>query len=273
MANQRIADYVARLERTVSHGQTLLPIGNRRVAGRFYRCTLASVFQAVHGPATDIVGHAAYIRCIGGADGETQGGLSPWQLFALASGDEDLVRLDRLCRTVHAINYFIDAPPQRLLFLGVQERLLAAVPDDHGRTFADVLRGLGVPTRDVVIEIPAAANRDAALLARVVANYRSHGYRVALTHNRNAPGLLLALDHLRPDIVKLRYQGNDRILKAAVLEVQATGARALITHLESGEQLDAARAAGADLLQGFAFGRTLPEAYQPAPASIAAVAP
>jgi EAL domain-containing protein (putative c-di-GMP-specific phosphodiesterase class I) len=270
MANKRIAEYVARLQGYASHGQTLLPIGHGRVAGRFYRCMLSSVYQAVLGAGDDVVGHEAYVRSVGDADDQTQVGLSPWQLFALAAGDEDLVRLDRLCRTVHAINYFVNAPQERLLFLCVQERLLAAVPDDHGRTFKGVLSGLGVATRKVVIEIPAVTNSNGALLARVVANYRNHGYRVALTHNWNAPGLLPALDHLRPDIVKLRYRGDGRTLKAALRAVHAAGGKALITHLESAEHIAVARAAGADLLQGFAFGRALPAAHAPMPPVAAA---
>lgn len=272
MANRQIEEYVAQLQGQASHGQTLLPIGKRRVAGRFYRCLLASVFQAVFGSAAEVVGHEACVRSVGGADDDTQVGLSPWQLFALASADDDLVRLDRLCRTVHAINYFADAPRERLLFLGVQERLLAAVPDDHGRTFKGVLDDLGVAARNVVIEIPALANLNGALLARVVANYRYHGYRVALSHNWNAPGLLGLLDHLRPDIVKLRYWRDGGMLKAALRAVHAAGAKALITHLESAEQLAAARAAGADLLQGFVFGRALPAAHRSVTAGVAAVA-
>ena len=78
-----------------------------------------------------------------------------------------LVKLDRLCRTVHALNYFRAASGQANLFVTVQPRLLESVKDDHGEAFAKVLDLIGIPTSRVVIEIPADVNRNWKLLTVV----------------------------------------------------------------------------------------------------------
>src|SRR5690606_19665452 len=106
--------------------------------------------------------------------------------FALAAEDPLLVRLDRLCRTVHALNYFDRAPEENLLHLTVQARLLESVKDGHGRAFERVLDLIGVETSRVVIDIPPAVNRDPRLFRHVTANYRSRGYRISCNHGGRA---------------------------------------------------------------------------------------
>ena len=73
------------------------------IIGHFFNCWLSSVFQPVFGlSGREVVGHAAYIR----STTEKQNILSPWKVLALTEGDALLVRFDRLCRAIHALNYF-----------------------------------------------------------------------------------------------------------------------------------------------------------------------
>ena len=171
-----------------------------RVVGHFFHCRLSSVFQ----PAFDVidrqvVGHSAYVR----TDATDDGGLSPWGVFALATDDPVVVRLDRLCRTLHALNYFSAVAQRQTLFLAVQPRLLESVKDGHGRAFEKVLDLIGVETSRVVIEIPAEVNQDWRLLKHVIVNYRSRGYRIALNHVGESEGWMAELDSLHPDFVRL----------------------------------------------------------------------
>ncbi|MDE2366398.1 MAG: EAL domain-containing protein, partial [Betaproteobacteria bacterium] len=149
------------------------------IVGHFFNCWLSSVFQPVFGTSGNTVaGHAAYIRSV--TDGTSI--LSPWKAFALTEGDALLVRFDRLCRAIHALNYFGNASHGKL-FVTVQPRLLESVKDDHGRAFERILNIIGVETSRVVIEIPTEVNRDSRLLKHVISNYRSRGYQIAVNHS------------------------------------------------------------------------------------------
>jgi EAL domain-containing protein (putative c-di-GMP-specific phosphodiesterase class I) len=258
MASELIRGFLSRLPAAPGRYEPLVRLGQDRVAGNFYKAQLASAFQPILGRDDAIVGHEAFIRSH--VDGATE--LSPWQLFAEAASDDELVRLDRLCRTVHAINYFAIAPADTQLFLGVETRLLAAVPGEHGRAFERVLTSLGLAPRRVVIQLPAAANRNPVLVGHVIANYRHCGYGVAVTHR---PGDPVTLEHtalFRPDFVRLRSaEFSDSELRETVRRVHDAGALAIVSHVEAAAALAKAREAGADLVQGYHLGVPQPDAW------------
>jgi EAL domain-containing protein (putative c-di-GMP-specific phosphodiesterase class I) len=220
-----------------------------RVVGHFFHCRLSSVFQPVFEVSErQIVGHAAYVR----SDADDDGALSPWGIFALAADDPLLVRLDRLCRTLHALNYFSAVPERQNLFVAVQPRLLESVKDGHGRAFEKILDLIGVETSRVVIEIPAEVNRDWRLLKHVIVNYRSRGYRIALNHSGENAGWMAELGSLYPDFVRLRAgQLKSRAGTPALTDaIHRFGATLLVRDVETEQEMSAAVRAGADLLQG-----------------------
>jgi EAL domain-containing protein (putative c-di-GMP-specific phosphodiesterase class I) len=225
------------------------------VAGHFFNCWLSSVFQPIADVSgREAIGHAAYIRSA--TDGTTV--LSPWKLFALTEGDTLLVRFDRLCRAIHALNYFGHAP-QGNLFVTVQPRLLESVKDDHGRAFESILNIIGVETSRVVIEIPIEVNRDSRLLKHVISNYRSRGYQIAVNHsgaNEDWLAELASLYPLYPDIVRLeasvllRHSGTGSLIDT----IHHFGALVLVHEIETAQLMRVAAEAGADFLQGRALG-------------------
>lgn len=219
------------------------------VVGHFFNNRLSSIFQPVFGGnGYHIMGHAAYIR----SESDRKNLLPPWSIFALASEDALLVSLDRLCRTVHAINYFSIASGQENLFVSVQPRLLESVKDDHGRAFEEVLDLIGIKTSRVVIELPTEINRDWKLLKHVINNYRSRGYRVAANHSGADDNWMAELGDLYPDIVRLdalallQYGGANLLTDT----VHRFGAALLVRDIETHQQMSSATRAGADLLQG-----------------------
>ncbi|MGA8056539.1 MAG: EAL domain-containing protein [Burkholderiales bacterium] len=251
MAYDLVTAYLRRLPRGAHPAHPLHRTADDRVVGTFHAAELSSVFQPVRGRDGAIVGHAAYVRCHGNGAAE----LSPWQVFALAASDDELVRLDRLCRTVHAINYFASAAEEWRLHLAVEHRLLSAVPDAHGRAFERVLRGLGIQTRRVVIDLPEAANAHPALLAHVIANYRYRGYKVAV-RSRGGVAAVEQVSFFRPDVVRLDARDFARDGLAEVVQcVHAAGAQALVEFIETSARLSSAQSAGADLVQGFTVRR------------------
>jgi EAL domain-containing protein (putative c-di-GMP-specific phosphodiesterase class I) len=223
------------------------------IVAHFANNQLSSVFQPVVATsALQVIGHAAFIRC----DPDNKNILSPWDIFSLATEDSLLVKLDRLCRTVHSLNYFTAASGPGDLFVSVQPRLLESVKDDHGDAFAKVLDLIGVPTSRVVIEIPVEVNRNWKLLGRVISNYRSRGYRIAANHTGTSDNWMEELGSLYPDIVKLEawllmsHYGT----RALVDSIHRFGASVLVHEIETAEHKVAALQEGADLLQGRALG-------------------
>lgn len=224
------------------------------VVGYFLNNQLSSVFQQVFDASeSHVAGHSAYIRSRPDRDAV----LSPWGVFALASEDALLVSVDRLCRTLHAINYFKVASGQGSLFVSVQPRLLESVKDDHGLAFENILNLIGIGTSRVVIEIPSEVNRDLRLLRRVIGNYRSRGYRIAVNHSSANDGDMAELGSLYPDVVRLnastllQHDGTDTLLHTA----HRLGAAILVRDIETRQQAIAAVRSGADLLQGRFLGK------------------
>lgn len=231
------------------------------VLGRFFHCRLSSLFQPLlDGRARRIVGHCAYVSSQPiAADGDARDSLSPWGIFALAADDPVLVRLDRLCRTLHALNYFTRAPEHLDLHLAVQPRLLESVKNGHGRAFERVLDLIGVETSRVVIELPAEVNSDRRLFRHVTANYRSRGYRIACSHGGHPDDWMADLGSLYPDVVRLDVQVLRRPGGRALADaVHRFGARLLVTGIEAAEDTRTAARAGADLLQGRHLGEPVP---------------
>jgi len=224
---------------------------DRWISGYFYHCQLTSVFQPIFSMIEDkTIGHAAYVRSK--SNGETE--LWPWQVFSLASNDNQLVDLDRLCRAVHALNYYLNNTSKLdNLFVEVHPRLLESVKDDHGRAFENFLDLIGVRTSRVVIEIPAIVNRNWKLLKHVIINYRSHGYQIAANYSGTSSDWMTELGSLYPDIV--RIEACDDLMRHEAIApladtIHSFGASLLVRDIETSEQLAAARQANADYLQG-----------------------
>jgi EAL domain-containing protein (putative c-di-GMP-specific phosphodiesterase class I) len=221
------------------------------VLGHFFDSRLSSVYQPVFDLARRrVAGHAAYVRSTP-VPSAGSGAATPLGIFALATDDPLLVRLDRLCRTVHALNYFDRAAPEHELHLGVQARLLESVKDGHGRAFERVLDLIGVETSRVVIEIPPEVNQDRRLFKHVTVNYRSRGYRVACTHSGRADDWMADLGSLYPDIVRvdasaLRQSGSRTLVDV----VHRFGAVLLVADVGTAQDVTLATRAGADLVQG-----------------------
>lgn len=217
--------------------------------GRWLSTDLGSVFQPMIASEDGrVAAHEAFVRAHGG--GEMS--LSPWSLFSLVAEDESLIALDRLCRTVHVINYGERA---ERLFLNVHGRLLAAVSEDHGRAFRRVLEAMGRKPANHVIETPASANPDRKLLAFVLANYRLNGFPVAVN-----VGSVAELEELvrviRPDYVKLdgRHVNAPDLMAKAIQIAVDHGIRPVFTRVEDAVQLAYLLRRDGVLIQGWAVG-------------------
>jgi len=230
------------------------------VIGRFLRAELTSAFQTIWNIASGRgEGVEALVRCASG-DGD---GLSPWQLFMGVANDEQAIALDRLCRTVHALNFLrqgerLGPEDGGFLFLKVHPRLVQAVASDHGRAFANVLEAIGLNADQVVIELPAEISEQPALAVHACANYRWNGFKVALDFSRPASAAQ-AVQSMRPDYVKVDARDLRNPVAStrdAVATARAHGTVVIAKRCELASDVAICAGLGVDLAQG--FGLSLP---------------
>ena len=250
------------LSRSPRPGADLWRDNHGEVVGRFLGLNLASVFQPVREAKTrQVVGHEAFIR----SHDESDQGLSPWTLFSHAAADDQLVELDRACRTIHAIRYFVRRPQRGSLFLNVHGRLMLAVQEDHGRAFRRVLDSLEIAASRVVIESPEGLTENLPLLSCVMQNYRRNGYRVAI-NLASANQASALLNRFAPDLLKIdvRHLPSPEALADLVARAARRGARVIVKRIETPSHASLAEQGGAEFLQGYAFDGT---SAQPVPPS------
>jgi EAL domain-containing protein (putative c-di-GMP-specific phosphodiesterase class I) len=246
----QIADFVAAFNGGLRN-QQLVHVAGGRVNARFYNCSLSSVFQPiVHAASNRPVGHHGLLRAAG-SDGVS---LSPWGVFSFAVADQELVELDRLCRTLHVLNYYRTAADRDMLYLNVQLRLLQTVGRDFGRAFEHRLERLGLGPGQVAIVLPPDVVDYPDLFAAALNDYQSLGYRVVASYPI-APEQWPDTGHLRPDVIRIdgRDLGNTSLAGAVAQAIHAAGALGLAARLETATQVEQARSAGFELLQGHAI--------------------
>jgi EAL domain-containing protein (putative c-di-GMP-specific phosphodiesterase class I) len=256
--------YLARLSDATGAASSIWLDHEGKAQGRFFNCTMSSAFQPIRKlDSGEVHAYEGLARSVSAQDQ----GLSLWKLLDHAASDDESIELDRLCRMLHAINFFrqADSAPNATadLYLNVHDRLLSAVSSNHGHAFRRILDALELPLERVVLQLPAATPQQGWLLNYVSDNYRRNGFRFAVNVQspRDALGVL---DRLRPDVFKLDAresrdlrESQDRAGLAQLLQRCAAAGVALVfkrvetaTHLAALRELGAA--AGVSLLgQGY----------------------
>lgn len=238
--------YLARLPGAPSATGAVWRSADGRVHGQFFNCTLTSAFQAI----VRLGDHA-----VTGVEGLARGlshqdaGLSLWRMLEGAASDDQSVELDRLCRMLHAINFFRQGPAVDAdLYLNVHDRLLSAVSSNHGYAFRRILAALGLPIGRIVLQLPAVGP-DSRWLANYVAdNYRRNGFRLAL-HASGVDEALALVGQFRPHALKLDARalghGKDAAMRALLVRAEGAGVQVIIKRLDDAATLARLQAASA----------------------------
>lgn len=227
---------------------------------------LNSAFQPIyHIKAGDLFGHEALIRpSLGGELLST-----PEFAFSYAEQAGKLVPFDRVCRTLHVLNFKKIYAENGLLFLNVHPKLLISV-NAHGKVFEKILHSHAVPTDRIVIEIQESLIEQDKQLTDAILNYQDKGYRIAIDRFGNTQSHINRLWDLAIDFVKLdsnliqRSEHDARLRRALprlVKLIKEVGADVVITGIETQTQLDIAIESGADLVQGFFLAKPM-HAYE-----------
>lgn len=233
------------------------------VLSRFSGLRLRSEFQPIFdtGTSEGLLGYEALLRPSTGIEA-----VSPQFAFSMADSQGRLVKLDRVARTLHMLNYLNLPADKGLLFLNVHPKLLVSVTT-HGKVFEHILHIHSVPTPQVVIEILENAVEADKPLIEAVENYRDRGFKIAIDDFGSKHSNLDRLWKLSPHYVKLditiiKQAETDgkvrRVLPKLIDIVHSVGAQAIIEGIENQVQLDIALDAGAKLLQGYFLGRPAP---------------
>lgn len=228
-------------------GRVFVHYANLRLESRF--------LPFVETRSGKVCGHTAELSVIGLSNRQP---LEAGAIFALPTDDGEFVYLDRLIRTLHALNYLTHQVRGNLL-LKVHPRHVASVPADHGLAFEEILRPCGLVPEQITLEIETDGIDDQAHLQRAVTNYQSRGYGIAVGRFGRSSIDFGLLRHLRPDIVKLDplLLASGRPLHRLIDCVHALGAQIMIEGVDTAALRKGATAAQIDLLQAHALPRRL----------------
>lgn len=192
-------------------------------------------------------GHASTIQAFGLSNNIP---MSPDAVFVLPTDAEEFVYLDRLVRTLHALNY-LTQPVRGNLLLRVHSRHIVSVAANHGLAFEEILRPCGLFPEQITLEINTDGVADKAHFVRAVASYRSRGYGIAISHFGRTELDFSFLAELQPDIVKLDnlLLASTRPIKQIIRNIHDLRARVLIEGIDSINLQRNAEALNIDLVQ------------------------
>jgi hypothetical protein len=200
MSYPALTAYLERLATGDTSSSSLRLSGDGEVQGHIFNCWLGSTFHPIRELASGkVAGYAGRVRGVSEADRD----LPVWTYLDGAASDDESIALDRLCRTLHAANFFRRGDlAQHTLHLNVHDRLLSAVSSNHGMAFRRILDSLGLPLGQIVLQLPAVNARQNWMLNYVADNYRRNGFRISV---KVASSLQLpsVFGHSRVDAVRI----------------------------------------------------------------------
>ena len=176
---------------------------------------------------------------------------------------ESIINFDRLCRTVHMLNYLTFAHLQGALFLEVDPRHILGIKQDHGAYFEEVIARCGLETGNVVIVLSVHSQyaRYYQELINGLDNYRRRGYQLALKFDylaqENDAFELIA--KISPNYVSLsarnmENQVHDNLLITKLQQlktrVASAGGQTILQQIDDKKSDLLARHTGFDLVEG-----------------------
>lgn len=235
-----------------------------QVEGRFGDLYLSTVFKRIRSAAQPGVvnGYQAGLRLYA----ERESPHFALDDFANAQHTSALINLDRLCRTIHLLNFLGLPDNDARLFLPVNPNYVIAVKKNHGAYFEDVLARCERSPEQVVVSVSLGLwdGRAAAAVARGLENYRARGYRIALQSERKPHpenSELALLREINPDYFITphgfgaapdRFDTTEALsrLRSTISVARGLGAEVVVEGVASARQADLSLAAGANWVQG-----------------------
>jgi EAL domain-containing protein (putative c-di-GMP-specific phosphodiesterase class I) len=189
--------------------------------------------------------------------------VDPAGLFSSEEDQSSTIKLDRLCRYVHILNYMATREETNWLFLNVSPQVVVS-GKRYGSFFGDLLDRVGFPPHRVVIEIIEHPIPDPDLLLDTVNYYKDMGCLIAIDDFGVGHSNFERIWALSPHIVKLdrsiiarasRINKIRRMLPGIVSLLHQSGVLVLIEGIEKEDQAVMALESNADFVQGFFFAK------------------
>jgi EAL domain-containing protein (putative c-di-GMP-specific phosphodiesterase class I) len=253
-------------ERGLEHAPLHLVRG--KVEARLGELRLASKLQPVRRADTMLIvqGQDALLRAY------VEGGTPSAALDVFSEADgASVVNLDRLCRTVHMLNYLPLVLDNSVLYVEANPRHILSIKRDHGAYFEEVLGHCGLSPQQVAITVPFdhLSNSYQLALAQGLQNYRSRGYQIAVklgqTHSEQIQQATVLAMRLFPDFVKLQRAFlldrsgqpapalQQELTRKLVSVVRAGGGLVIQDGIETEQDAQVAEALNVHLLEGEYF--------------------
>jgi EAL domain-containing protein (putative c-di-GMP-specific phosphodiesterase class I) len=194
--------------------------------------------------------------------------IPPALLFGLATPDNGLLELDRLCRQ-NCLQSFSNqggAISNLMLSLNMEASLL-----DQGvlgsNYLVNAVRSLDLDPNRIVIEIVESRVRDTKALKAFAREYKRFGFLIALDDVGAGYSDLARIPAIEPDLIKIDrglIKGMDKnlhkkeIVRAIINLSHRIGALTVAEGVEREGEVICAMDLGADLLQGYYFSRPMP---------------
>lgn len=265
-----VADFNSHLQKERGSDDAPLEFTRGQVEARLGAVRLASLLKPVRLAKCPLIaqGYDAVLRAYVQAIPPREA----LDVFAETEGTS-VVNLDRLCRTVHLLNFLPLSEDGAFLHLEVNPRHVLNVKDNHGAYFEDVLTRCGLETKQVVIGVAFdhLGTSYQLALAQGLQNYRKRGYRVAIRltvpHPEKIRQSIGLVTRLLPDYLKLDSAFLSDSLGGPASSLQQTRIRQLVslTHCGGGQviqdgvdhtaSVQVAGDAGVDLVMGELFER------------------
>jgi EAL domain-containing protein (putative c-di-GMP-specific phosphodiesterase class I) len=191
--------------------------------------------------------------------------VTPLELFAWAHRNGRTVDLDRLCRrkALNAFSPMVDSPQRPLLFLNFESSVLDEGVLGSG-VLARAVRDAGLSPAEIVIEINESKVSDMDALQAFVENHRAQGFLFALDDLGAGFSNLARIGPLKPEILKLDRSlvvgiesdfHKQEVFKSLVGLGRRVGSLILAEGVETEAEVSTCLDLGADLVQGYYFGR------------------
>ncbi|QFY43809.1 EAL domain-containing protein [Candidatus Methylospira mobilis] len=268
-----LSDLVEYFNQRISNEQGLtkppLTVRAGQVAGRFGELRLATEFEPIHhsSEVDRIVGHDAILQAF-----QSDAGLASSARVYHDADIGNIINLDRLCRTIHMLNYLPIAHEDYHLFLQVHPRHVLGVKRDHGAYFEEVIFRCGLQPRRVVITVPITPvyDRQLKLLLEGLKNYQDRGYGTAIKFDDKANEQFLEryciefLYRVTPDFVRLdstffstlKKESEDMRRKTTLLSViHGMDTQLLVEGVLNEKDFLLAKVLRADLVKGAYYDR------------------
>jgi EAL domain-containing protein (putative c-di-GMP-specific phosphodiesterase class I) len=239
------------------HGDECYPldISAEVIVANYATLRLSSVFQPIVTRTFELLGHKAKLKASPHPERDYNLNISK----LVRPGDqESIIYLDRLTRTLHALNY-LASDLNGELHVSVNPQHLLEIQSNHGAVFEQILSKCGLQPHRIVLEISEYSISNKRHLQNAIDAWRKRRYKIAIDGVDADYAQLPRLVNLKPDIIKINGNslrqfstgaGVSKRLAEIIEECRSRDIDVIVTDIESAALYQFVRPHAFSALQG-----------------------